>query len=257
MKNENNKVKNTVPTLPTPAVNQKKKPFFLSWPMLCCFLAAYIICDLIFTVHTSRFHFIELFCQDKTEEKDKIISDNFVFLGDSITEGYHLEEFYEDMHVVNSGKSGYQTTDILKNLDEMVYQYNPSKVLLLIGINDLYEGRSVNDIIDNMEEIIVKIKEKRPYAELYVLSIYPVNQSDDEKINHKQVKNRDNKDIDAINDAVKDICTSQKITYIDVASKLKDENGELKLKYTSDGLHLNNLGYLRITTILLPYLKEA
>ena len=44
-------------------------------------------------------------------------TDNFVFLGDSITDFYPLEEFYDNLPVVNSGVSGYKTTDILSRID--------------------------------------------------------------------------------------------------------------------------------------------
>ena len=63
--------------------------------------------------------------------------DNFLFLGDSITDFYPLEEYYDNLPVVNSGISGNKTTDILNDMETRVYQYNPTKVFLLIGTNDL------------------------------------------------------------------------------------------------------------------------
>ena len=40
------------------------------------------------------------------------------------------------------------------------------------------------------------------------------------------------------------------MTYIDVASTLKDENGELNKEYTYDGLHMSLRGYEVITEVL-------
>ena len=40
-------------------------------------------------------------------------SQNYVFLGDSITAGYDLDKFYKDYPVVNSGVGGYTTKDML------------------------------------------------------------------------------------------------------------------------------------------------
>ena len=82
-------------------------------------------------------------------------NDNFVFLGDSITDFYPLEEYYDNLPVVNSGVSGNKTTDILTDMKERVYKYNPTKVFLLIGTNDLNKSimkqieNEVNDYIKN------------------------------------------------------------------------------------------------------------
>ena len=37
--------------------------------------------------------------------------------------------------------------------------------------------------------------------------------------------------------------------------KLLDKEGNLKELYTKDGLHLNNLGYLKVTSVLKEYVK--
>ena len=46
------------------------------------------------------------------------------------------------------------------------------------------------------------------------------------------------------------------MTYINVFKHLTDEQGNLAIKYTKDGLHLNDLGYLKVTTVLTPYVEE-
>ena len=52
---------------------------------------------------------------------------NYLFLGDSITDFYDLDEYYKDLPVVNSGVSGNTTADILNDMKNRVYNYNPSK----------------------------------------------------------------------------------------------------------------------------------
>ena len=52
---------------------------------------------------------------EKTAEDYK--KENIVFLGDSITDWCPFEELYEDyIPIVNSGKAGYKTQDILSEL---------------------------------------------------------------------------------------------------------------------------------------------
>ena len=38
--------------------------------------------------------------------------------------------------------------------------------------------------------------------------------------------------------------------------ELLDEDGLLKLEYTVDGLHISDVGYEKITDILMEYVKE-
>ena len=70
--------------------------------------------------------------------KDRI-SENVVFLGDSLTHRYNLDKYFPDNNVVNSGEEGNKTNDILEDMYNRVYKYNPSKVVLLIGTNQLEE----------------------------------------------------------------------------------------------------------------------
>lgn len=179
--------------------------------------------------------------------------DNFVFLGDSITDFYPLEEYYDDLPVINSGISGNKTEDILKDMTKRVYQYNPTKVFLLIGTNDLNEeGTTAEKVIKNIKKITSSIKTKRSRAKIYIESIYPVNK----EIENHQVDRRDNKRIKEVNKSLEKICKEEGYTYIDLYSKLSDDKGNLKTKYTSDGLHLNSLGYVVVTRELSPYLND-
>lgn len=181
-------------------------------------------------------------------------NDNFLFLGDSITELYPLEEYYDNLPVVNSGISGNKTTDILNNMKTRVYQYNPTKVFLLIGTNDL--NSTDEDIVDvtfdNIKEIINEIKENRSNATIYVESVYPVNSV----IENNVVTNRTNKKVKELNKKLSNYCDEESCEYINLYDDLIDEEGNLKTEYTEDGLHLNSLGYVVITRELLPYLNE-
>ena len=178
-------------------------------------------------------------------------TDNLLFLGDSITDFYPLEEYYDNIPVVNSGVAGNKTTDILSNMKERVYQYNPTKVFLLIGTNDL-DSSDVDTTFNNIKKIINEIKENRREASIYVESVYPVNSL----IENNAVNNRDNEKIRELNKKLFNYCDDGNCTYINLFKELKDEDGNLKSNYTEDGLHLNSLGYVVVTRCLLPYLNE-
>lgn len=182
-------------------------------------------------------------------------SENIVFLGDSITDWYPLEEIYGDLPIVNSGVAGYETHDILERLDDMVYKYNPTKVFILIGTNDLKykdEDENEEEIAQNIEKIIKNIQKNRSNAKIYVQSIYPVNK----EIKNDYTEERNNDEIIEVNKMIKEYCEENNINYIDMFNALADDNGNFSEDYTKDGLHPTDLGYAKITFELLKYIYE-
>lgn len=188
-----------------------------------------------------------------TKEKEVVVmDDNYLFLGDSITEQYDLDEYFPEMNVVNSGISGNQTKNILDDLKNRAYQYNPSKLFLLIGTNDIQAGVSEEEIIENIEEILSELKKNRPYAELYLEAIYPVDEDQEGS------QTRTNEEIKSINQSLKDYCEKEKITFIDTFNLLLDSEGDemqIKSEYTKDGLHITDEGYEVITDEIMKYIK--
>ena len=97
-----------------------------------------------------------------------------MFFGDSITEQYDLNKFYEQMPVVNSGSSGYTTNDLLEIIQEDVYVFNPTKVVLLVGINDMNKTQDDLSIVENIKKItrIIKKRPVLPGLRLFTLSVF-------------------------------------------------------------------------------------
>lgn len=186
-----------------------------------------------------------------------VVDDNYVFLGDSITDWYDLDKYFEGLPVVNSGVSGYSTSNILNNMNKMVYQYNPSKVFILIGINDLELKVDDDVVVNNIRKIVQGIKKNRRYAKIYVESIYPINNSEDDKIEGSIINgNRKNSDIIDINNKLVKLAEEEGVTYIDLHKELVDSDGLLKIEYTVDGLHLSSEGYEKVTEVLRKYINE-
>ena len=179
--------------------------------------------------------------------------ESIVFLGDSITSRYDLNKYFPNYNVYNSGIAGNMTKDILENMENRIFAYNPTKVFILIGTNDLvYSGLDNDGIKNNIEEIINKIYEKNSNTKIYLESIYPVNNS----LNKEIVETRTNDNIKDLNNKIEKICNNNKCTYINMYDNLTDKNGNMKRIYTVDGLHLNKIGYKVITNKLIKYLDE-
>lgn len=195
-------------------------------------------------------------CDSLDDEKFNLEkNENIVLFGDSITQFYPVDDIYDNYQIIGSGVSGYTTVDLLDRMVEMLYQYNPTKVFLLIGTNDIMLDTSeekLEDTVDNIKKISEDIKKYRPNAKLYIESIYPVNKS----LNKEMVNQRTNEAIKSMNKKIEEYCKKEKISYINIYDELTDEDGNFDKKYTNDGLHPNDLGYAKITKLLLPYIYE-
>lgn len=175
----------------------------------------------------------------------------YVFLGDSLTNNYTLQKYYPEYPIINSGIGGNKTDDILAELQNRVFKYNPKKVILLIGINDLTHFKTPDYVAHNIELITNQIKVKFPKCKIYIESIYPINYS------WKKRKNNTVPSMDVMissiiktNDKIKDICEKYNYQYIDTYTSLIDENNLLKQEYSKDGIHLNDKGYEEVTKII-------
>lgn len=187
--------------------------------------------------------------KEKIITKEKIVEvvdENYVFLGDSITEKYDIEKYFKDKNknIINSGISGNLTKDILNNMKKRVYNYNPSVVFLLIGVNDVNKDVNPNEIISNIKNIIKGIKENRSLATIYVESIYPTGSKERNEI------------IIKVNTEIEKFCKEQKITYINLYDNLVNKDKVIDGKYTKDGIHLSDEGYDIVTKELEKYVKE-
>lgn len=179
-----------------------------------------------------------------------------VFVGDSITEGFNIHELLKcDKPMYNRGIGGDTTDGVLAKLKAEVFDLNPNKVFLLIGTNDLGHGKQPEEIVRNIEELCSRIKRTLPETELYVESIYPVNGNDSANEGpFPAVGSRSNEDIQRINHAVRKLASSKHFFFIDLYSKLIDEEGQLDPAYTYDGIHLTTKGYEVVKAELQPYL---
>lgn len=186
----------------------------------------------------------------EVEKEVQVVPDNYLFLGDSLTDYFDLETYFPGQPVVNSGIAGNTTDQILASMKTRVYDYNPSKIFLLIGTNDLRDGKSQEAVVQNIEKIIEEIQTNRKQAEIFVESLYPVNASVSSAVGV-----RSNETIQNINAQLQEYCKEKNLTYIDLYAKLQDEQGNLQTQYTVDGLHLSDAGYQIVAEVLQEYLK--
>ena len=180
--------------------------------------------------------------KEEVKEEKVVLPDNYLFVGDFYTKNMDLDNFLYPYVKVSDLE--YTTNDLLSNIDNDIYIYNPSTVFIQLGYNDLITGIEESEIISNLEEIIEGIKSNRPYARIYIESLYPVNVKTEE-----EVEKITNKEIKSLNSKIKKMAKSLDINYIDMYSELLEDD-TLKEDYSDDGINLNENGYKRVYKVI-------
>ncbi len=185
------------------------------------------------------------------------IPDNgIVFIGDSHTEYFELNEYFPGFPVFNRGIYGDTSYGVKKRLAESALKFNPSKVFLLIGANDVNKTNDTNEVIvDNIKDIVRQIKTAIPDTTVYVQSLYPVNRNG-KNSSLVSIFKLTNERLSAINLLLESFCNSEGIAYIDMFSQLIDEKGQLREDFSIEGLHLNEAGYRFVAEVLRPYVEN-
>jgi lysophospholipase L1-like esterase len=186
------------------------------------------------------------------ERKNKFLNEprrtgRVVFLGNSLTELFDLP-LLGDTTYINRGITGDFTEGVLKRLDEVV-SLKPSQLFIEIGINDLVEHVTVQEICINYEEIITRVRKGSPLTHIYLQSLLPVRMKSSFLTSSEDV----NAVIKQQNEALRSLAEKHQVTYIDLHDSFAVGN-EINPRLTWDGIHLVDEGYLIWKKLLMPYL---
>lgn len=172
-------------------------------------------------------------------------SAEIIFLGNSITDYCDWNELFGKQNIKNRGIGSDVINGVIDRLYEVV-ESRPSKIFLMIGINDLGRGSTVEQILSDYQRLINLIKEKSPQTQLYIQSVLPTDNR----------KNLQNSDIILINNALQEITKKNNITYINLFDLLKNDNNLLDKSFSYDGLHLNGKGYLIWKNAIIQFVNN-
>lgn len=192
-------------------------------------------------------------CQSYATQNVNSAKGQIVFVGDSITDLYILDDHYADLPIAcyNRGIGGDTTSGVLRRLKVSIFDIEPSKVVLLIGTNDINGGCGEEEILERYEQIIDEIYAALPEVDLYCVSIIPQN-DDIEEYSHIILSETTAK-ILSINPKIRSLAEEKGATFVDLFPLLADENNHLIKEYSDDGLHLNEKGFEVWTSLMKPY----
>lgn len=162
---------------------------------------------------------------------------NIVFLGDSITRRFMLDEYFPEKRLLNRGIFSDTTKGCLERVDSNVNVLHPIMTFIMIGHNDL-PYRENKLIVDSIRIIVDSIESGKKYLQ----SILPVY-GDDIGSNRRIV---------SINNSLEEYCVhSSECIYVDLHHFFVDESGGMNNKFSLDGVHLNREGYDLWRSIIL------
>lgn len=171
-----------------------------------------------------------------------------VFIGDSITYGlstycniykplygakFLCASSYAVRHAIVDPEPGNENIVSVKyqgvsmRPEEALAQMGAKRVFIMLGLNDISFG--VDYTIGNWRILIENIQAACPDIEIFIQSATPLHANRDNPANKLC-----NNNMNTYNEKLQALCAEMGCRYVDVASALKDENGQLKDEYCSD-----------------------
>jgi acyl-CoA thioesterase-1 len=179
-----------------------------------------------------------------------------VFMGDSITDFWRLNEYFTGRDFVNRGISGQTTTQMLARFLQDVAALHPKAVLILAGTNDIARGIPANGIEDNLTMMgdLAKAHGIKPlFAAILPVSDYHKG----EDARYEMTKIRPPATIQQVNQWLKDYCRREGFAFVDYYSAMVDSNGQLPADEADDGLHPNAKGYRIMSPVALQAIDHT
>jgi lysophospholipase L1-like esterase len=171
-----------------------------------------------------------------------------LFIGSSTIRFWKtLAEDFPGQRVINRGFGGSEIVDATHFADRIIFPYAPRMIFLRSGGNDLWAGKSPEQVFADFQEFAATVHAKLPETEIVFISLSP---SIARWKQHEQEK--------AVNSLVERFVPQQShLTYIETYPIVLGTNGEPRAElFVGDKLHFNAEGYKLLVERVRPYLPK-
>jgi lysophospholipase L1-like esterase len=156
-----------------------------------------------------------------------------------------LQKAHPEWDVLNRGINGQRTDQIAERFDRDVLGAAPDVVIIIAGVNDVYQGFPGSHAIEHLKNMYTRAHQ----ADIAVVagSILPFNTATSDQ----------NARMREVNDWIRSHAASDsRVHFIDTRAALADPaNGDL-LSESPDGLHPSAEGYRRVAEALGPVISD-
>jgi lysophospholipase L1-like esterase len=156
-----------------------------------------------------------------------------------------LAEDFPGVKVINRGFGGSHIADSTLYADRIVVPYKPRMVVLYAGDNDLAEGKTPRQVLEDYKAFVARVRRDLPKAKIAFISIKP---SPARAALLPQVRKA--------NGMIKDYAArDRRLAYIDVFTPMLGADGGPRPElFGPDMLHMNREGYRLWVSVVAPYL---
>jgi lysophospholipase L1-like esterase len=159
---------------------------------------------------------------------------------------YWLVEKRPFWRVLNRGVNGERTDEIAERFDRDVAERRPYVVVVIAGVNDVFQNKPLDHIKTNLRKIYDRAAEEQ--IAVVAGSILPFNEATREQ-NAKMAK---------VNTWIKaEAQKDRNITFVDTRKAVASKKSGNKLATTADGQHPDIAGYKKLAAAIEPVLAKV
>ena len=175
-----------------------------------------------------------------------------VFMGDSITEGWHLDESFPGKPYINRGISGQTSPQMLLRFRQDVIELQPKAVVILAGTNDI-AGNTGPMTLEQTEDNIASMADLADAHHIRVVlcSVLPAYDFPWRPGLEPAPK------VVALNTWIKSYAGEKGYVYVDYHGAMKDQRDGLPSNLSKDGVHPTPAGYAIMAPLVEAGIKSA
>ncbi|MER3376421.1 MAG: GDSL-type esterase/lipase family protein [Allomuricauda sp.] len=197
-------------------------------------LAIFCCCLFLNAQAPNRFDNEVMEIQKKNDSLWDPAKPTLVFTGSSsIRMWKDLQERFPDQQVLNTGFGGSQFSDLEHYLDELILKYNPKKVFIYEGDNDVSAKKRLRNIVATSERILNMLQQKKQALEIVFISAKPSISRWKLRRKYRRLNRKLSRLAEKTNG----------VDFVDVWYPMLDKRKVKQDIFIEDGLHMNTKGY--------------
>ena len=171
-----------------------------------------------------------------------------VFTGSSTIRFWNtLPTDFPKSKIINRGFGGCEIEDVTHFADRIIFPYEPRMIFLRAGGNDLWAGKTSEQVFEDFKDFVQTVHKKLPKTEIVFISLSPSiarwKQADKEKEVNRLVHNYTR--------------MHRHLKYIETYALPLDGKGQPRPElFREDKLHFNGEGYKLLAEKVRPFLPK-
>lgn len=160
--------------------------------------------------------------------------ETIVFTGSSSIRFWNdIQARFPDHQVLNTGFGGSHFSDLAHFLDALILDYNPAKVFIYEGDNDIFAKKRPRKILKTAQNILGQLQAIKPTMEIVLISAKP-------SISRWKFRGKYRR----LNRKLEKLAqTTEGVDFVDVWYPMLDKRKVKQDIFVEDGLHMNKKGY--------------